>query len=361
MGLVKKIVVITTLTAGGLYLCSAGFGEKSDPIQVQTTNVSEPEEQAKVARESRQRDMERSEKEWGEWQAKLEEQRVEGEKRMQEHKEALAKRPKRKRSVRRFRWESPAAARGRVWNIPEEEGDQSVLNAFLRVCIAEADGMLQDCVGIWQVVSNIRQRSCNRGSVRRITECTAGEDGEETMLSAFRRAQSHVLGMIKPRNFRVRWISNITTECEPPENWPHSEARWDSQYAKRCQHVVELGRHLLKGELPPSRPGARLKRLPGRPIAWGGRCESGKASCDDYIACARGLVRVPGVESTANAFWCRSGQGICQKGVDPICEALGESYRKGRKGANKSHRSSNPSNDGPIEVSQRDKVSAPQS
>ena len=252
------------------------------------------------------------------------ERKLEEEKKIEEEKflaavarfKSAKKAPRPKRRVRSWKWQSPADARARVWNIPEEEDEQSVLTAFLRVCIAEADGELQDCVGVWQVVRNIRSQKCNRGWVRKITEC---DDKGETTLSAFRRAQKHVLGMIAPKNSRVRWISKIETDCEPPENWPHSEAAWDSRYTKRCQHIVELGRYLLKGKLPPPRPGSRLKWLPGRPIAWGGRCESGKASCDDRMACRRGLVRVPGVDYTTNAFWIRSHGDV----IEPVCAALG--------------------------------------
>ena len=274
-----------------------------------------------------------------EWEEKREEERIEREKRLEislekqriAFLEAKAKlnaqhknsKNRQVRRVRRFKWESPAKMRGRVWNVPREESEQSVLNAFLRVCIAESDGHLQDCVGIWQVVHNIRLRNCNRGYVRKITEC---DENGETTLSAFRRAQKHVLQMIRPRNARVRWISQIDTDCEPPKNWPHSEAVWDSRYAKKCQHIVELGKHLIKGELPPSRPGARLKWIPGRPIAWGGRCESGRASCDDRMACAQNYARIP--VDTENAFWCRVGASGCRTDPEPICIALGYDYDK---------------------------------
>jgi hypothetical protein len=260
-----------------------------------------------------------------EWEKELSEGAVRAKKMSEQLEEDRPRaQVKRKKRIRRFRWESPAETRGKVWNIPDEESTESVLNAFLRVGMAEADGVLQDCVGIWQVVSNIRMRKCNRGMVRRITEC---DENGETMLSAFRRAQRHVLGMIKPRNARVKWISQLTIECEPPENWPHSEAAWDSRYAKRCQHIVDLGRHLLKGKLPPPRPGVHLKWLPHRPIAWGGRCENKKASCDDEIACARGLSRIQ-ENRTENAFWCRPGVAGCYSEIDPVCHALREKMNK---------------------------------
>ena len=245
--------------------------------------------------------------------------------------ERLAKAPRR---VRRFPWMSPAATTGERLALPADESDEAVLTAFTRICIAEADGYLQDCVGIWQVMSNIRRTRCTRGEVRRITECEelAGQDGvvrlRETMLSVMRRSQPHILAMgrfkTSVRNSRAAWIRNLTTDCsEVPRNWTGTENQWDSQYgAKRCPHVVELGQYLLRGKLPPDRPGVHLEWLPGRPITWGGRCESGKASCDDPVACARQLARVQGGPKTHNAFWCRPGRG-CSDDIDPICIEMG--------------------------------------
>lgn len=234
--------------------------------------------------------------------------------------------PRKRRRVRRFRWESPLETRGKIWNIPQEESDEATLTAFLRVCIAEADGNPQDCVGIWQVVKNNRRRSCDRGMIRRITEC---DDDGETLLSSLRRHQRHVLGYIKARNKRALWISQLTLDCEnPPEAFLPGQSEssrlsaWDARYQKRCSQAVRDGRYLLKGELPPSRPGARLKWLPGRPITWGGRCESGKAACDDRIACSRGLARIPDTD-TLNAFWCRPGAAGCRTDPEPICQQLG--------------------------------------
>ena len=238
--------------------------------------------------------------------------------------ERARERRRRKRRVRRFRWGSPAEERGKIWNVPQGEGDQALATALLRVCMAEADGEPQDCVGIWQVLKNIRSRSCSRGYVRRITECE--EDGGETMLSTIRRAQPHILAVptYKLRNSRAGWIRNLETNCEMPRGWRGGENRWDAHYgSKRCPYTVELVNHLIKNELPPERPGYRLRWLPGRPITWGGRCETKRASCDDRIACARGLARITRGPETSNAFWCRPGSPGCRRDAEPICVALG--------------------------------------
>lgn len=324
---VANLAALVAAIIGGLCIASlVGCTSPEDSLADRRAAVAlERAERRAKAREEAERfrkewdDRERERNEqWAKMDAdsEAERQRLEGE---------LAKRPKqRSRKIRRFQWESPAETRGKLWNIPEEESEEATLEAFLRVCIAEADGNPQDCVGIWQVVKNNRRRTCDRGNIRRITECIEGEG--ETFLSALRRHQRHVLGYIKARNKRAVWISKMTLDCEnPPDEFfagLPEDARlnqWDSRYQKRCSHVVELGRYLIKGELPPPRPGQTLAWLPYRPITWGGRCESGKASCDDQIACARGLNRIPGTD-TFNAFWCRPGQRGCPEGIDPVCQ-----------------------------------------
>ena len=249
------------------------------------------------------------------WTPEIERQRAE----LARLRELQSKQPKVKSKllkIRRYKWESPSFIRGKVWNVPEEESVESVITGFLRICIAESDGHLPDCVGIWQVINNVRSRSCNRRQISRITEC--GDDGE-TVLSAMRRAQRHVMGMVPIRSRRARWIRNLNTDCEVPESWTAGTKNWNKQYLKRCTYAVELGRGLIKGVLRSPRPGSRLRYIPGVPIAWGGRCESGQDACDDPIACSRGLVRIKGT-GTYNAFWKRPRN---RDEVDPICKQLG--------------------------------------
>jgi hypothetical protein len=258
------------------------------------------------------------------------------ERRVREAEERLAKAPKQKRRrLREYPWMSAGDHRG--WNVPNVLGShKATLTAFTRICIAESDGYLQDCVGIWQVMSNIRRTRCTRGKVRRITECEEldGQEGvvklRETMLSVMRRSQPHILEMpgYDLRNERAGWIRNLTTDCEnPPRGYPGKTEQerlddWDFRYQQRCSYVVQLGEYLMKGKLPPDRPGVNLEWLPGRPITWGGRCESGKGSCDDPVACYRTLARVQGGPKTHNAFWCRPGRG-CSDDIDPICIEMG--------------------------------------
>lgn len=318
----------------GAILVAVAAGASVTPFLVSCESTVEAgPTPAEIAREERRQEAERQAKErrqrWEdrdrEWQKRW--SRLTEESEAQERTlEGVAKAPPRKRvrRVRRFQWESPAETRGRLWNVPEEETEESLLTALLRVCLAEADGRPQDCTGIWQVVKNNRRRSCDRGMIRRITECE--EEGGETFLSALRRHQRHVLGMIKARNRRAAWISKLTPDCEVPEGWTEGENLWDSHYgSKVCPQAVADARRLIAGELPESRPGQRVRWLPGRPVTWGGRCEKNGGACDDRMACERVLARIPETD-TLNAFWCRIGASGCRSDPEPVCLALGYQY-----------------------------------
>lgn len=214
------------------------------------------------------------------------------------------------RRVRQWVWESPSETRARVWNLPEEESDEAAATGLLRICLSEADGSYNDCVAIWQVLRNIRSRSCDRRRVRRITEC---DDEGETMLSVMRRAQKSVMGMSKARSVRTRWIREVTLACEQPPSWPHSERMWQRQYGRSCSETATLAQRMIAGD------NVEHVILGARPITWGGRCESGRGACDDPLACARGLIRIQGVD-TLNAFWRRPAT---PGEVDPVCAELG--------------------------------------
>jgi hypothetical protein len=216
------------------------------------------------------------------------------------------------RRVRQWVWESPAETRARVWNLPEEESDESAATGLLRICLSEADGSYNDCVAIWQVLRNIRSRSCDRRRVRRITEC---DDEGETMLSVMRRAQKSVMGMSRARSVRTRWIREVTLACEQPPSWPHSERMWERQYGRSCGETATLAQRLIAGD------NVEHVIRGVRPITWGGRCESGRGACDDPLACARGLARIPDTD-TLNAFWCRPGAPGCSPTIDPICNSF---------------------------------------
>lgn len=322
----------------GAILVAVAAGASVTPFLVSCADTAEAgtstlEERRQERAAKRLREAAERRQRWEERERERDERWAKADQEAEERRRALeaemAKAPppkKHVRRVRRFTWESPAETRGKIWNVPVEETADALLTALLRVCIAEADGDPQDCAGIWQVVKNNRRRSCDRGMIRRITECT--DEGGETYLSALRRHQRHVLGYIKARNKRAVWIGNLTPDCEMPEGWPYGENRWDAQYgSKTCPQTVADARSLIAGKLPESRPGARTTWLPGRPVTWGGRCETGKAACDDRIACERVLARIPDT-GTHNAFWCRIGSARCRPDPEPICLALGYQYEQ---------------------------------
>jgi hypothetical protein len=224
--------------------------------------------------------------------------------------EALRAKRLRERQLRRWAWESPAEVRSRLWNVPEEESAEAEATALLRVCMCEADGSELDCLGIWQVLRNIRSRGCTREGFRqRITEC---DDDGETMLSVMRRAQRFATGMLPPRSRRTQWVAELELDCTRPRSYPGSDASWASQYGRSCPGTAALAQRLIAGDEPPM-------PFPGvRPITWGGRCEDERGACDDTVACGRGLARVTGVE-TLNAFWCVPGTQGCAEEMDPLC------------------------------------------
>jgi hypothetical protein len=212
-------------------------------------------------------------------------------------------------TTRRWKLGTPPASKAEIWNIPEEETLQTQATALLRMCISEADGNRADCIGIWQVVQNVRSRSCDRSLRARITECN--DSGEETILSAMKRLSGAVLGLIPTRSRRQRWISELELACSMPKSFPHGPDVWRRHYQSRCPRASKLARDLVSGAL-------HKKITPAPIIAWGGRCEVSRGACDDRIACLRRLARVPGLH-TKNAFWCRPGSPNCASDVDPLC------------------------------------------
>jgi len=223
-----------------------------------------------------------------------------------------ADRARRERVLRRWAWESPVETRARLWNVPERTSAAATATALLRICMAEADGAERDCVGIWQVLQRIRRRTCDRALNAMITEC---DERGETLLSAMRRAQRYATGTVPPRRRRTVWIAELELECAQPPSWPAGSRQWARQYSRSCARTAALARRLVAGErVEPTVVGVQ-------PITWGGRCEDGRGACDDPIACARGLARIPGT-GTLNAFWCRPGTPGCSATVDPICEEL---------------------------------------
>lgn len=248
----------------------------------------------------------KQEKRW----ERIREEREAAEKAAEEILEELPPRKSRpNRRLKTYTWNTEEV-RAKMWNIPEEDQDEATATAFLRICISEADGHESDCLGIWQVLENIRSRSCNRDMYHKITQC---DDNGETLLSVMRRASKYILGVASPRNQRHRWIAEMELDCSEPASWPYRSLDWASRYGgQRCPRVAKLARRLVSGDRNFDWP---IKGA--HPVTWGGRCESGKGACDDRYACARGLARLH--TDTHNAFWCIPGRPGCSNDIDPIC------------------------------------------
>lgn len=296
----------------------AGFGYFI--FESVTTGVSTEEESRIDVRELERQERQAFLAEWEEMerrQDRLAEERrekghqlnAEAEVAAQKAREAAAKRSKRR--VRRWQWKSPDEIRAEIWHVPENEVQEATETALLRICTSEMPGSVNDCVGIWQVIGNIRSRTCDRSYTNLITEC---DEHGETALSAMRRASRYVVGVAPPKHRRHRWISRLKLDCERPENFPRDQQFWERHHRHDCEQTVRLVRALVAGEQ------RTITRAPI--IAWGGKCEVKGGACDDPLACARGLARVPGLQ-TGNGFWCRVGARRCRQEADPICVKLG--------------------------------------
>lgn len=245
-----------------------------------------------------------------EWRREFEEEQKQIEARAAEvvKKHKLNAKTAERRRVRRWAWKSPIQAVAAVWNVSKEASQEKAVEGLLRICTSEQEGSRDDCIGIWQVLTNIRSRRCYRGYRTLITEC---DENGETMISVMRRASRYVVGAEPAKYARQRWISNMEVSCDMPRGYPRDQKIWDRNHRHHCENTVKLARELVINNRPYRLTNASV-------IAWGGRCEDPKGACDDPIACRRGLARAPGL-TTANAFWCRPGTRGCPDDVDPVC------------------------------------------
>jgi hypothetical protein len=291
---------------------------------------------AKAASETFREEWDRREREreerWKRFEAESEQRRIEAIAEMEKNQPKQRKR----RRVRRWAWMSPPEKIAKTWNVPQGETREATITGVLRICTSEQEGSEEDCIGIYQVLTNIRSRSCNRDYFNLITEC---DDDGETLLSVMRRASRYVVGAVPARYARQRWISEMTTSCDMPRSYPATVKRhcrrnlqecaqgfWEKRHRHHCEATTKLVTGLVDGTDKRRITNARI-------IAWGGRCEEPRGACDDPVACSRGLARVPHIERMkarskggkrpANAFWCRPGSASCLTKIDPLCAQMG--------------------------------------
>jgi hypothetical protein len=329
--MVASLAIAAVVGVSVFLFLVGGVEERQVPASRQGVDVRVLEAEERAAFEATWQEMGRRR------EARIEEVAAESERKRQEGEALAAEQPPRKqrpiRRLRRWAWLSPAEKRAKIWNVPQRETDDAVVTGLLRICTSEQQGSVPDCVGIWQVLNNIRSRSCNRSYTQLITEC---DESGETLLSAMGRASRYVVGVVEPKHRRQRWIARLKTDCEMPRYFGADVRRyckgrdleecaqqiWETQHRSDCESTVKLARGLVSGKRP-----RRITRA--TVIAWGGRCEDPGGACDDQLACGRGLARVPHLEKDepgkpANAFWCRPlSSPHCPDDIDPVCIKMG--------------------------------------
>lgn len=303
-------IVASVVAIAGLLIIVDEFDKKERPVLLEFRDFRALEKQERQAWD---RNFEEAEARQEQWEREYEARRLKQEQEVRRIAEEMKKRPApKRREVRRWRWKSPAEIRAEIWQVPANEAREATETALLRICTSEMEGSENDCVGIWQVARNIRSRSCDRSYTDLITEC---DENGETHLSAMRRLSRYVVGAVPPKHRRHRWIANLELDCEMPRLFPRDQQFWDRHHRRNCERMAKLVRGLVGG--------TRRQTITRAPIiAWGGRCEDPGGACDDPLACARGLARVPGLE-TGNAFWCKQGARRCRQDPEPVCVQLG--------------------------------------
>jgi len=347
---VVGLLIVCVVSFGGMVVFDTIVAESSEVSSVDVMEARRQERAARAARakvreEERRLLMAQREKEDNERRENFERELEEERKKFAELRKKIASSPPKKRTnrrVRRWKWMSHPEKVAQTWNVPKKESQEAEITGLLRICTSEQEGSESDCIGIYQVISNVKSRSCNRKYINLITEC---DDNGETLLSAMRRASRYVVGIAPAKYARQRWISEMTTACNMPKSFPATVRRyckrknlnecaqdiWSKQHEHHCEATTKLVTGLIDG--------TNKKRLTGaRVVAWGGRCEVPRGACDDPWGCAQGLVRVPQIERMAkndrpaNAFWCRRGTPGCGVAADPVCIAMGfgDDSKKGK-------------------------------
>lgn len=94
---------------------------------------------------------------------------------------------------------------------------QNPILALARICVNEEGWFNKTgCAAIWQVVQNVRSKTCNKKVIPLITQC---KNGKETSLSAMRRLSKRVTGLVPPTTPRQRWTSTLQPSKRPPLKW----------------------------------------------------------------------------------------------------------------------------------------------
>jgi hypothetical protein len=182
--------------------------------------------------------------------------------------------------------------------------------ALARICVNEEGWHNpRGCAAIWQVVQNVRSKTCNRKRISLSTQC---RNGKETSLSAMRRLSKRVTGIIPPTSSQQKWTSTLQANNHAPSGWIECKKAikqgkkrvsfptgchgvWEL-YSEPWAKVREIARKLYLGQVD-TRPCPEKNTKHGPVIAWG-------YSGDLWLAERRGLIQVD-CGDTGNYFFAK--------------------------------------------------------
>jgi len=182
--------------------------------------------------------------------------------------------------------------------------------ALARICVNE-EGWYnkRGCAAIWQVVQNVRSKTCNKKRIPLITQC---KNGKETSLSAMRRLSKRVTGLVPPTTSQQKWTSTLQASNKPPNAWVECtgvkkvkgkevaipigcHGVW-KLYSDAWGELRKTARDLYAGRVK-TPPCPKANNEHGPVIAWG-------YEGDLWLAKRRGLIQVD-CGDTGNMFFAK--------------------------------------------------------
>lgn len=173
---------------------------------------------------------------------------------------------------------------------------EAVALLLAKMCVSEEGWQPRGCPALWQVIENVRSRSCERA-----LECV---NGEETHLSAMMRLSPRVSGRRPPGTTRVANIAGLTDSDTVPPTWVECEpgqetgcsGTWE-RYVPRWQRVRQFAAHIIAQR--------NIEQCPAPVISWGGAMDDDHMSRRNERRVEAGsepLLRVA-CDGTANRFY----------------------------------------------------------
>lgn len=185
----------------------------------------------------------------------------------------------------------------------------SPILALARICVNEEGwSSKRGCAAIWQVVKNVRSKTCNIKKIPNITQC---RHGQETYLSTMRRLSKRVTGIVPATREHHKWTSTLQMNDDPPTKWveckrirkgkkvmfhpANCHGTW-SLYVERWREARKFARGLYWGHIKIT-PCPKSNEVHGPVIAWG-------YEGDLWLAKKRKLIQVD-CGDTNNMFFAK--------------------------------------------------------